>query len=607
MFMEEQLKFAQKMAMTPLLEDTVNQVEEEGRENAMESIQKLDRYFGKVHGEIGTDYDLFFVADSQGTAISDSRGGTLREKKANIKDRDYFKAAKADKSIVSVPVQSKASGLPVVVLSVPIKTKSGKFAGVLGIVLKLDSIFKKLTSVKIGQTGYPYLINKEGIIIAHPQKEFIFKLDLKTLESMETLSKRMIAQESGIEEYSYKGVDKISGFAPVMATGWSLGITQNKGEFMKAVYKIQKDILLVGVVAMTLVGILLFFASSGITKPINEAVKGLKDISEGDGDLTKRLNVSSQDEVGILSQAFNTFIDKLQAMITDITQGVETLSSSSTELSSIAGEMSSGAEQTSEKSNTVAAATEEMTDNMNSISAAMDQSSSNVNTVASAAEEMSSTIKEIAQNTEKAREISVSAVVKVNDSTTKMNELGGAAQAIGQVVETITDISSQVNLLSLNATIEAARAGEAGKGFAVVANEIKDLARQTADASMDIKAKIDNIQESANTARTGMDEISTVISEVNDIVSTIAAAVEEQSFATREISENISQASTGIKEVNLNVTQNSTVAEKITQDINEVNQSSNEMADRSGQVSMSAEDLSKLAAQLDQMASRFKV
>jgi methyl-accepting chemotaxis protein len=220
---------------------------------------------------------------------------------------------------------------------------------------------------------------------------------------------------------------------------------------------------------------------------------------------------------------------------------------------------------------------------------------------------MSSTINEIARNAEKAREISINAVKKVNESTGKMNELGAAAQAIGQVVETITDISEQVNLLSLNATIEAARAGEAGKGFAVVANEIKDLAKQTSEASMDIKAKIDNIQESSSGTLAGMKAVSAVITEVNDIVSTIATAVEEQSSATREISENISQASQGIEEVNQNVSQSSIVANEITKEISDVNQSSSEMADRSGQVSLSAEDLSKLAATLDEMVGRFKV
>ncbi|MCP4720530.1 MAG: HAMP domain-containing protein [Desulfobacteraceae bacterium] len=606
-FLEEELKFANQIAITPLLVDTVNQVAENGIEASMASLEKLDQYFGEVHKKNGGSYGLFFIANSDGFTIADSVGGLRRKKKDNISNRDYFQAGKAGRNMIGSPVKSKASGLPVVVLSVPIKTRSGKFGGVFGAVLKLDTLSKQLTSIKIGETGYPFMINKEGIIIAHPKKEFVFKLDLKTLADMENITRRMMAQESGVEGYSYKGVEKISGFSPIPLTGWSLGVTQDKDEFMIAINHMIQYNAIVGVIVMVVVGFLIFVFSLQIIKPINDAVAGLKDISEGEGDLTKRLTVSGKDEVGVLSMAFNTFIDKLHAMITDITQGVDTLSSSSRTLSSISEEMSSGAEQTSEKSNTVAAAAEEMTNNMNSVSAAMEQSSTNINTVASAAEEMSSTINEIAQNAEKARSISVNAVEKVNESTDKMNELGAAAQGIGQVVETITDISEQVNLLSLNATIEAARAGEAGKGFAVVANEIKDLAKQTSEASMDIKAKIDNIQESSSGTLIGMGEISTVISEVNDIVSTIATAVEEQSSATREISENISQASQGIEEVNQNVSESSIVVSEITQDISDVNQASTEMADRSGKISLNAEDLSKLAVQLDEMVGRFKV
>ncbi len=607
MFIEGEVKFADEMALTPLLVDTVNQVAENGMEASMAALEKLDQYLGAVHKKIGGSYGLFFVSNADGTTIADSVGGIRRKKKDNISNRNYFQAGKAGRSMISTPIKSKASGLPVIVLSVPIKTKSGKFGGVFGAVLKLDALSQKLTSVKIGTTGYPFMITKEGITLAHPNKDFIFKLDLKTLKGMEEITRRMMAQESGVEGYTFKGVDKVAGFAAIPSTGWSLGVTQNKEEFMTAVNEMIKYNSFVGVIVMLVVGFLIFVVSLQIIKPINDAVAGLKDISEGDGDLTKRLIVSSKDEVGILSTAFNTFIDKLHTMITDIKQGVDTLSSSSTELSAISEEMSGGAEKTAEKSNTVAAAAEEMTNNMNSVSAAMEQSSTNINTVASAAEEMSSTINEIAQNAEKARLISLNAVEKVNESTDKMNELGAAAQAIGQVVETITDISEQVNLLSLNATIEAARAGEAGKGFAVVANEIKDLAKQTSEASMDIKAKIDNIQESSSGTLVGMNEISTVISEVNDIVATIATAVEEQSSATSEISENISQASQGIEEVNQNVSESSIVVAEITKDISDVNQSSSEMADRSGQVSLSAEDLSKLAAKLDEMVGQFKV
>jgi len=352
---------------------------------------------------------------------------------------------------------------------------------------------------------------------------------------------------------------------------------------------------------------LMIIIGRGVTKPLRQVVSGMVDIAQGKGDLTKRLNIDSEDEVGVLSKAFNEFIEKLQRIMQEISQNIGILSGSSKELLSISEQMSSGSGEVSEKSNTVAAAAEEMTNNMNSISAAMEESSANTNTVASAAEQMNSTVTAIAQNAEKGRNIADQAVSEVLESTRKMDELGIAAQAIGQVVETITDISEQVNLLSLNATIEAARAGDAGKGFAVVANEIKDLANQTSAASMDIKGKIENIQESSKGTLAGMNEVSKVINQVNDIVATIATAVEEQSSATNEIANSINQTSSGIQDVNENVSQSSIVAEEITNDITQVSQSANEISDRSSEVKTSAENLLSIANQLNEMVGRFKV
>ncbi|MCG8636937.1 MAG: methyl-accepting chemotaxis protein, partial [Desulfobacterales bacterium] len=396
LFLEEEMKFAREMALTPVLETAVNQVAENGLDASMDAVSALDNFFKKAHGKIGTDYDLFLITDSKGNTIADSTGGSLREKKINVADRGYFKEGKAGNAVVGKPIKSRASGLPVVVLSIPLTTRSGNFAGVFGAVLKLDSLSSKLTAIKIGDTGYPFMINKEGIIIAHPKKEFIFELDLKTVDGMEEITRRMMANEDGTENYVFKETEKLASFASIAITGWSIGITQNRAEFMAPVQRMQLYIIIAGCIVLAVVAVSIFFASLAIIRPINEAVAGLKDISEGEGDLTKRLEVRGKDEVGVLSLAFNTFIDKLQAMISDITQGVDTLSSSSTELAAISDQMSSGAGQTSEKAGTVATAAEEMTTNMNSVSAAMEQSSTNVNTVASAAEEMNATIDEIA-------------------------------------------------------------------------------------------------------------------------------------------------------------------------------------------------------------------
>jgi methyl-accepting chemotaxis protein len=344
-----------------------------------------------------------------------------------------------------------------------------------------------------------------------------------------------------------------------------------------------------------------------VTRPIKNTIEIVKDIAQGEGDLTKRLEIKSEDEVGELSKWFNVFMEKLQGIVNAIAGNANMLGSSSEKLSKLSGQMFEGAGSMSGKSNTAASAAEKMSANMNSVASNMEQAADSVNMVANAAEEMTATINEIARNSEKASNITGGAVVQTQSASNKVDELGSAANEIGKVVEAITDISEQVNLLALNATIEAARAGEAGKGFAVVANEIKDLAKQTAEATLEIKGKIGAIQGATNATVTEIDQISKIIADVNEIVSSIAGAVEEQSATTRDIAGNVAQAAQGIQTMNENVATSSAAAHEIANDINGVSQSADEMSKSSSQVATSAEELDGLAKKLNEMVGKFRI
>lgn len=341
--------------------------------------------------------------------------------------------------------------------------------------------------------------------------------------------------------------------------------------------------------------------------PVKKVVDGLKDMAQGDGDLTRRLRIKSLDEIGELASWFNLFVEKLQDLVKDISRTSVTLTTSSDDLTRLSGDMNKGAEGLSMNSNSVATAAEEMTSNMNSVASAMEQANSNVSIVASAAEEMSITINEIATNSERARGISDKAVSQVDSATKKVKELGDAAREIDKVTETISDISDQTNLLALNATIEAARAGEHGKGFAVVANEIKELAKQTSEATLDIKNRISGIQQSTSDTVHSIDSISKVIKEIESIVSTIASSIEEQSATTKEIARNVSQASIGLGEVSQNVAQSSYVSGEISREIANVNFTALKMSENSRNVNGNADELSELAHRLRDLVNRFRV
>jgi len=350
------------------------------------------------------------------------------------------------------------------------------------------------------------------------------------------------------------------------------------------------------------------FISRSISRPINAGVDILEKIAQGDmlQAIPEELR-NRTDEIGTMTTSLHSMVTQLGGMIRDIVIGVRQLSSSSTDLTNISRQLLVAANETSEKSGSVASAAEEMNSSFQSVSAATEQSTTNVSMVASSTEEMIATIKEIARNTDEARSISASAVEQAQRTSEKMSSLGVSARNIGRVTETITEISEQTNLLALNATIEAARAGEAGKGFAVVANEIKELAKQTAKATVDIKGQINDMQSTTSATVEDIQNITKIIEAINSMISGIATAVEEQSSATSLIATNIAQASQGIGEVSQNIASSTLVVSDITKEISTISIQSQQVEKGSQQVQESAETLTVLATQLEDLMQKFKV
>jgi len=354
-------------------------------------------------------------------------------------------------------------------------------------------------------------------------------------------------------------------------------------------------------------GALTLVISNGITGPLGRMIAMLRDIAEGEGDLTKRVTDQSGTETQDLAEWFNLFVDRVHKIIKDVANNSSQVRIASRTLLELAGNLSSSSNVMTGTSNTVAASAEEMSANMNSVAASMEQFTVNMGTVASSSEEMSATITEISVSTGKAKDITGQAVAAAGKASVQVNELGTAAQDIGKVTEAISAISSQTNLLALNATIEAARAGDAGRGFAVVANEIKELAQQTARATEEIRGKIQGIQQTTGLTVQEIGQISSVINDVDSIVGSIAAAVEEQSVTTRDIADNVGQASVGVQQVNENVAQADSVLRTIARDVTSVNATSGELAETARSMHGNSQSLARLAESLDEMVSKFKI
>ena len=424
-----------------------------------------------------------------------------------------------------------------------------------------------------------------------------------TRRSLDT--QHLVAGELKLAEDSY-----FEGVLPLFADTDLIGAISalvSLGELRQSTRKIIQLLWVVFLVCLLVVIPISVLFSNSLVKPISRVVERLTDLARGEGDLTARLQTRNADEIGQLANAFNTFMEKLQAMMVHIAGNAQDLDHAAFKMTGLSREMSQGADQMSHTSTTANTAVEGIATRIARIAEAMDHSAREMGIVSAAAEQMTSTINEIARSSEKATSITRQAVDQTWRASEQISELGSAANRIGQVTETITEISEQTNLLALNATIEAARAGDAGKGFAVVASEIKELARQTAKATLEIKDKIGGIQDSVSGTVEEINRILEVIKAIDDAVSTIAASVEEQSGTTREIARNVSDASKGIDVVNQNVAGTNSSTAGIRGELKRVESEAGAISAKSAQIDIAAKDLSELSRTLKDMVGKFKM
>ena len=375
--------------------------------------------------------------------------------------------------------------------------------------------------------------------------------------------------------------------------------------------------------------------SINIIKPLKNIANTIAIMAEGEADLSQRLHQDRRDEIGMLSLAFDRFVDKLQKVVIEIRKGASELAYSAGKLSDISGELVSSSELMASRSEDATGSTKQMSVNIGTMASAAEQMSLNAVGVSSTAEEMSmnmdsmtnsiegmsSAINEIAKNAAEGAKISQDAMALSQGATDTMESLGNRAKEIGHVTDVIMRIAQQTNLLALNATIEAASAGDAGKGFAVVANEIKELANQSAGAAEDIANRIEGVQVSTEKAISVIANVTKSISNITNYVTIITNSVEQQNATANQISSNVAQASIGItniansigeiakatNNISRSITETSEDANAVVINMSGVNMASIESTEGSRKIQKEAEGMHHLSGLLQGTVEKFRV
>ncbi|MGE1080936.1 methyl-accepting chemotaxis protein McpA [Pseudomonas shirazensis] len=493
----------------------------------------------------------------------------------------YSAAVSAGQTLLTPPYQSAVGGL-VVTIATPVKAKAdGQLLGVIGGDLSLDTLVEIINSVDFGGIGHAFLADRDGQVIVSPDKTQVMK-NLKDIYPAANLR-----VEPGMQDVVLDGQERLISFAPINglpSAKWYIGLSIDKDKAYAALSQFRTSAIIAMLVAVAAIAGLLGLLIPVLMRPLTIMGRAMRDIAEGEGDLTRRLTVQNQDEFGELATSFNRFVERIHASISEVSSATRLVHDLSEKVVSASNASISGSEEQSMRTNSVAAA-------INQLGAATQEIARNAADASQHASGASDQAHDGRQVVDDAITAMTALSLKISESCEQIEILNTSTDDIGKILDVIKGISQQTNLLALNAAIEAARAGEAGRGFAVVADEVRNLAHRTQESAEEIHRMITSLQvgsreavHTMNASQVSSEQTVQVANKAGERLASVTQRIGEIDGMNQSVATATEEQTAVVESLNLDITQINTLNQQGVQNLNETLQHCDALSQQAGRL-----------------------